>query len=78
MRQAIETKYIGPTNHRGARIKATSGSGLTVTVEWNYAANPEENHLVAAKILCAKYGWSADLIGGSTIKGFCFVQKEGK
>lgn len=78
MRQAIETKYLGPTNFRGSRVKATSGSGLTLTVEWNHEFNSDVNHRDAAVALCKKLGWPIDLIGGSTVKGFCFVQREEK
>jgi len=29
---AIQTKYIGPTDHKGARIKAWSVGGRSVTI----------------------------------------------
>lgn len=29
---AIQTKYIGPTNTRGSRVKASTESGATLTV----------------------------------------------
>lgn len=77
MRQAIETKYIAPTNHKGTRVKAVTGSGLTLTVGWDYALSDVENHRAAAVKLCEKLKWPTDLIGGSTVKGFVFVQKEG-
>ena len=43
------TRYLGPTNHRGSRIKASDGDGNTVTVPYDHAArNP---HAVAAVAL---------------------------
>lgn len=76
MKQAIETKVLGPTNHRGSRVKAMAGGVLSVTVAWDYSVSPEVNHECAAKLLCEKYNWSTNLIGGATAKGFVFVQAE--
>lgn len=56
MRQAIVTKYIGPTDHRGARVKATADAG-SVTVPWDHALDSEENHTAAALALATKYDW---------------------
>lgn len=54
MQQAITTKYIGPTNTRGSRIKASCERG-SITVAWDYSLNPEENHAVAKKMLVSKF-----------------------
>ena len=56
MRQAIVTKHLGPTNHRGSRVKATAQAG-SVTVPWDDALNSEANHDRAAKALAQRYGW---------------------
>lgn len=53
MAQAITTKFLGATNTRGARIKATSWLG-SVTVGYDYALETNENHLAAIKALLAK------------------------
>lgn len=50
----IRTKYLGPTTHRGARVKATSFGGC-VTVAWDYALDMESNHFVAAHELARKF-----------------------
>lgn len=55
--QAIVTKFIGPTNHRGARVKATAQAG-SITIEWDHARGIEENHDAAAVALCVKVGWT--------------------
>ena len=56
---AIHTKYIGPTNTRGARIKATcvrdKDSKWTASVSFEYAADSETRHSLAAKALLAKF-----------------------
>lgn len=56
MRQAIETKYLGPTNSRGARVKATAQAG-SVTLSWDNSLNADENHGRAAVALADKFGW---------------------
>jgi hypothetical protein len=85
---AIHTKYIGPSNTRGARIKAyTAGwgdiKGFTATVPYNHALDGVNVHFEAVKALVTKnkldwtldgmrYGDSADGRGYS----FCFDQSK--
>lgn len=81
-RQAIVTKYHGPTNSTGARISATAYAGR---IYWHYdhALDAPENHRAAAIQLANRYGWlddetpysDADLVGGSmpSQDGYCFV-----
>lgn len=63
MRQAITTKYLGPTNHRGSRIRATAQAG-SVVVSWDDELDVNDNHLAAARTLAAKFSWPGRLIGG--------------
>ena len=78
--QAIITKYLGPTNYHGARIKATCQAG-SVTVPFDYAA--KEPHDVAAIALRAKLGWEKDSYGRMVRgalpdgKGNCYVFVDG-
>ena len=51
--QAITTKFLGPTNTRGSRIKATCWL-TSVTVAWDHALNVEENHREAIEALVCK------------------------
>lgn len=63
--QAIVTKYLGPTNTRGARIKATADAG-SVTVGYDHSAH--NAHDVAVVALREKLGWAGeygDMIRGS-------------
>jgi hypothetical protein len=53
MSQAIITKYLGPTNHRPSRIKATSWRD-SVTLPLDHALNAAENYRAAAQALCDK------------------------
>tara|TARA_R100001460_G_scaffold16413_1_gene35832 strand:+ start:429 stop:677 length:249 start_codon:yes stop_codon:yes gene_type:complete len=49
--QAIHTRYLGATNHRGERIVARAAAGRRV-YDWDYALGPEGNHAVAAQRFC--------------------------
>ena len=71
--QAIETKYVGPTNHRGSRIIATTQGGHRITQQWDYALSIDANHYAAAEALRAKLDWPTIRAGCSTAKGFAFA-----
>jgi hypothetical protein len=77
---AIHTKFIPPTNTKGARIKAYTSTGFTATVPYSYELSHEKCHFEAVKELVKKhklqwpidkmcYGDSADKTGYV----FCFV-----
>lgn len=74
VRQAIVTKYLGPTNTRPARVKATAQAG-SVTVSWDHAFSVDGNHGTAARALCTKFGWRGRLCGGGMPDGTgnCYV-----
>lgn len=61
--QAIVTKFIGPTNHRGSRIKATAAAG-SITVNWNYAHDVALNHALAAQALASRNNWHGVWVSG--------------
>jgi hypothetical protein len=76
MRQAIKTKYLGPSNVRGARVKASSDAG-SVTLPWNHALGIEDNHAAAAKVLAEKWGWGGRWFGGGLPgSGYAFVDSD--
>jgi hypothetical protein len=76
MRQAIQTKYLGPSNVRGARVKATSDAG-SVILSWDHAVGVEENHIAAALALAAKWGWRGRWFGGGLPgRGYAFVDSD--
>jgi len=64
--QGIETRYLGPTNTKGSRIKASAWAG-SVTVPYNHALNTEDNHRAAAMALAAKCAKHAEQYGGKSI-----------
>ena len=77
--QTIITKYLGPTNHRGSRIKARqsasyAGAPKSVTIDWDYSLNVEQNHKAAAIAFAAKMGWAGQWVGGDNgDTGYVFV-----
>lgn len=79
--QAITTTFLGPTNYRGSRYKATCDAG-SITLESDHALNSEDNHRRVAAALIAKLGWfhdedRGDRYGrwfmGGTKDGYVFV-----
>lgn len=76
--QAIETKYLGPTDKLNARVKAKAQAG-SITLIWDDDLNTEQNHAAAAIALANKWGWLNDEYGkrelhvGATMDGYCFV-----
>jgi hypothetical protein len=60
---AITTKFLGPTNVRGSRVKAIAEAG-SVTLSWNHSLNSDDNHKAAAETLANKFGWHGKWFGG--------------
>lgn len=71
--QAIETHFVGPTNHRGSRIIATSASGHKLTYHWEYSLGIDANHYAAAQALCNQLDWGTIKAGGTTKRGMVWV-----
>lgn len=75
--QAIQTRYFGPSNTKGARIKASCESG-SITIGYPYEFSEMDCHALAAKALAAKFGWTAthhgELFGGQLAnKDYVFI-----
>lgn len=62
--QAIETRYLGPTNTKPSRIKAECWGG-SVTISYPHELNPDEAHRAAAQALIDKMVDLANKYGGS-------------
>ncbi len=77
IRQAITTRFVGPTNRRGSRIIARAVAGRK-TVHWDHTLNIEANHAAAARRLAESFGWHGQWFGGGlpTEDGYCFVLAE--
>jgi len=69
--KAIKTKYLGPTNTRGSRIKASDGCGNAIVINWDYELDVDKNHKVAAITLCKKMKWNTSFATGWH-EGFAF------
>ena len=70
--QAITTKYLSATNTRGSRIKATSTSGISVTVPCRGNLDIEENHKAAVVALVKQLALTGHYVaGGTTVAGTC-------
>jgi hypothetical protein len=75
---AIQTKFLAPTNNRGARIKAFTSSGFNVTISYPYASGEAASHFDAVKELVKKYklDWNIEEMtygGTETGYAFCFA-----
>jgi len=87
---AITTKYLGPTDHKGSRVRASfgeRGSGMSVTVNWADELTVSENHRQAAEALRDRMvsagrwgGWQANcyLIMADIPGGQVFVFEESR
>ncbi len=62
--QAIETKYLGPTNTKGGRIKAECWGG-NITISYDHELNSDGAHKAAALALIEKMTALALKHGGS-------------
>jgi len=69
--QAITTKYLGATNTLGSRIKATSESGESLTISYDYSV--DNSHIPAIKALKDKLGWDGKMVVGGTKDGYVAV-----
>ncbi len=72
MRQAIQTKYFGPTNFRGARIKAECSAG-SIIIGWDYSKDVEGNHEAALCALRMKLDWCKHAFQGGQLKDSTYV-----
>lgn len=73
--QTITTKYFGPTNQYGARIKAITSSGESLTIGRDYAVDAVADFKRAALTLAKKLKWNSgqDMVGGAVKDGYVFV-----
>lgn len=75
--KTIITKYLPPTNTRGARIKAQTSDEtcpISVTISYDYELNHFERHASAVVALCNKLEWhSVEFQAGGMPNGYVFV-----
>ena len=70
---AIITKYLGPTDCRGARISASDSDGARITIHYDSSRDTEDAHWEACVVLCLKMGWTGKLASGWLRTGFAWV-----
>ena len=81
MSAVIETKYLGPTDYRGSRIKArvaigrpSDGHRETITIQYDYELNATDYHRKVAEILGSKvFTYAYKLVGGEIENGYVWV-----
>ena len=73
--QGVHTVYYGPTNTKGARIKAAAWAGSMWFV-YDYAMNADQNHIKAAQGFFDAKGWKGEFVTGGDAKstGYYHVQ----
>lgn len=74
---AILTKYLGPTDHKGARIKAWSVGGRSVTIPYPHELSGEACYRAALDAWIERYEPGSFLgrcewVGGETEEGYAF------
>jgi hypothetical protein len=74
-RQAIVTRYKGPTDASGSRIVA-SCEARRMIIPYDHSLDIQGNHAAAALTLFQALGWHErhDLVMGGTKDGYVFVQ----
>lgn len=78
MRKAIVTKYLGPSNFRGSRVKATAPDNPALTIGYDSALDSAGAHAQAAKALAERMHWAGLWVGGAPPgSGYCFACLEG-
>ena len=78
---AIQTKFLGPTDHRGDRIKATAmdsysdGGRKSITVPYDYGIPTATQHRQAAEALLPllNIGEDVELIEGGCQRGYVYI-----
>jgi hypothetical protein len=70
---AIRTKYLGPTDTLGSRVKAFTSNGQQRTIPWGQAARDGDNHKIAAMALCVQEDWKGHMVGAHVRNGMVWV-----
>ncbi len=77
---AIQTKFLGPSNARGSRYKATTMGTLgddkprSLTLSADHRFDYMRNHCEVARALAAKLKWDGVWVRGETTEGSVFVR----
>ena len=55
--QAIQVKYLGPTNTKGARLKAWAASGVSIIEDRDYAIDASKQAQIMCELYAKKMNW---------------------
>ena len=82
--QTISTKFLAPTTHKGARIRATNTMNADAVLIDGISSFRKEDHAHAhaAALLMRKVGWDKEhnlskMVGGHTKNGMVWVFEHG-
>ena len=68
--KAVAVKYLGPTNSRGARVKASAGGTQgNVTLPFRHDLSMEQNIAAAVDELLLRYEWDNPYVLGALADG---------
>lgn len=71
--QAIQTRYLRPTDTKGARIKAWAEAG-SVTIPYPHELSGQAVYRKAAQLLADRFGWNYKYLGAQLPTGdYAFV-----
>lgn len=70
--RAITTKFFGPTDFQGSRIRATDG-WTSKTIPYSHELSVDKNHRAAATAFAKKNNWSGTWAQGSIKEQQVFV-----
>ena len=70
--KAIQIKYLGATNTKGARLKAWTEAG-SLTVSRDFALSPYEQANALAAEYLAEHNWPCDVAGFGTLPNGDYV-----
>ena len=72
--QYIQTKYLRPTNTKGARIKAKlSYASESLTMPYDHSLDCEQAHAKVAMALAKQVHWLGDYASGGDETGYVFA-----
>lgn len=69
--QAITTRHLAPTGHRGPRTVAKACGGARLVAPYDYSLDATENMAAAAMALATRLGWSGDWVAASLNERDC-------
>ena len=74
--KTISVKYLGPTDCKGSRLKASDGDN-SITIDYPHGVGGMgadlDTYAVAARALCKKLGWDGKMAASHTKDGAVFV-----